>query len=107
MNMGRFWNRPRSPGRLALVSLLLGSFLVSVLASSSPALHHLLHHDSSAPVHQCLASKLSDGQNDVAPALFFLGNTDRIAPANVPPVIYLSTAVVHPDAPPRGPPAIS
>jgi hypothetical protein len=94
-------------GRLAVVCLLLGSFVVSVLASSDPTLHHLLHHDSAAPVHQCLATKLSDGQNDVTHPTIVVWNPGSFSFAVVP--VQTSVPCFHADlsSAPRGPPVLS
>ena len=96
-----------SPGRLATVCLLLGSFVLSVLASSSHSLHHLLHHDSAAPVHQCLASKLSDGQNDVTPVTLAVTGPVVFSFAAVPAESRFRCLETDPSAPVRGPPVLS
>jgi hypothetical protein len=101
MNPVKFYGRKRQGAS----ALLLCLFLSLQALAAFPALHALVHPDSSDPDHECAVTLFSHGQVDASSiaAPVFLGPVRLIFNPSLPRIIFVSADIRL--LPSRGPPA--
>jgi hypothetical protein len=56
-------------GKTVVTSLLAGCLLLLCVLGASPSLHQFVHHDASAPDHNCAITQFAHGQVHTAAVL--------------------------------------
>ena len=82
-------NHQRPLVRFFGAGLMLALWLVMVLLTVSPQLHHLLHEDSQDATHHCLVTQLGDGS-------FITGDAGITSPVE-PPAASFSAIISESD----------